>query len=131
MQGLVQLSAMLVKRKDVEPIQFQDYKHAVSPMRVSFKYRSGPAALRCLSDGLVYFAKPSEFNDCLEAKFDHSTALDYIERMNRSIRSVAEQRGYAGGYTVPRSELLAFKLLTKCDSLFMQIPITYDNRCRS
>lgn len=109
MPGLIQLSATLVKGKDVEPIKFQDDKLAVPPRRVSFKYRSGPAALRCLSDGLVYFAKPSEFNDCLEAKFDHSTAVDYIDRMNRSIRNVAEQRGCTGGYTVPRSEFSSFE----------------------
>ncbi|MDH4450899.1 MAG: hypothetical protein QE265_09945 [Rhodoferax sp.] len=84
-----------MKEKYVEPNQFQDEKHAVPPQRVSFKYRSGAAALRCLSDGLAYFAKPSEFNDCLEAKFDHSSAVDYIERMDRSIKDVAEQRGCA------------------------------------
>ncbi|WP_343583420.1 DUF2971 domain-containing protein [Herbaspirillum sp.] len=89
--------------------QSQYDKQVVLPRRVSFKYRSGPAALRCLSDGLAYFAKPSEFNDCLEAKFDHSNATDYIERIDRSIRSVAEQRGYAGGYAVPGDELASFE----------------------
>jgi len=114
MHGLVKCNAC--EREDVEPIQFQDDKQAVPPGKVSFKYRSGPAALRCLSDGFVYFAKPSEFNDCLEAKFDHSTALDYIERMSRSIRSLAEQRGYAGGYAVPRSEILAFEAKNACEN---------------
>ncbi|MBV8270955.1 MAG: DUF2971 domain-containing protein [Cupriavidus sp.] len=93
----------------MEPNQSQDNKQTAQPRRVSFKYRSGPAALRCLSDGLAYFAKPSEFNDCLEAKFDHSSAADYIERMDRSIRSVAEQRGCAGGYAVPVDELASFE----------------------
>ncbi|HET9112702.1 MAG TPA: hypothetical protein VFN66_02400, partial [Burkholderiales bacterium] len=91
--------------------QSQDNKQA-APRWVSFKYRSGSAALRCLSDGLAYFAKPSEFNDCLEAKFDHSSAVDYIECMDRSIRSVAEQRGCAGGYEVPEGELASFEAKT-------------------
>jgi len=77
--------------------------------RISFKYRAGPAALRCLSDGSAYFASPSELNDCLEAKFDHSSAADYIACMDRSIRSIARQRGRAGGFTVPESELTSYK----------------------
>ena len=77
-------------------------------MRISFKYRSGPAALRCLSDGLAYFASSSELNDCLEAKFDHSSAADYIACMDRSIRGVAQRRGCAGGYTVPEGELASY-----------------------
>ncbi|MEF9388471.1 hypothetical protein V4890_23055 [Ralstonia solanacearum species complex bacterium KE056] len=96
--------------------QSQDYKQAAPPRRVSFKYRSGPAALRCLSDGLAYFAKLSEFNDCLEAKFDHSSAADYIERMDRSTRSVAEQRGCAGGYAVPGGKLASFEAKNARDS---------------
>ena len=77
--------------------------------RISFKYRSGSAALRCLSDGLAYFASPSEFNDCLEAKFDHSSAADYISCMDQSIRDVAQLRGCAGGYTVPEPELASYE----------------------
>ncbi|MGQ7842497.1 hypothetical protein ACUTFY_31540, partial [Burkholderia pseudomallei] len=93
----------------MEPNQSQDDEQAAPPRRVTFKYRSGPAALRCLSDGLAYFANPSEFNDCLEAQFDHSSAAEYIERMDQSIRSVAEQRGCAGGYAVPECELASFE----------------------
>lgn len=93
----------------MEPIQPQDDKKTTRPRRVSFKYHSGPAALRCLSDGLAYFAEPSEFNDCLEAKFDHSSVTDYIECMDQSIRSVAAQRGCAGGYAVPEGELASFR----------------------
>jgi len=33
-----------------------------------FKYRSPSAALRCLAEGSLYFAKPSELNDTLEAQ---------------------------------------------------------------
>lgn len=95
--------------KTVEPNQSQEDRQAAPPRRISFKYRPGPAALRCLSDGLAYFAKPSEFNDCLEAQFDHSTAVDYIERMNRSIRNLAEQRGCTGGFEVPRGALASFE----------------------
>lgn len=84
--------------------------------RISFKYRSASAALRCLSDGLAYFAKPSELNDCLEAKFDHSSMADYVDRMDRSIRSVAEQRGCGGGYSVTADDLGAFEAMHMRDN---------------
>lgn len=93
----------------MEPNQSQGDRQATPPKRISFKYRSGPAALRCLSDGLAYFAKPSEFNDCLEAKFDHSNTVDYIKCMDRSLRSVAEQRGCLAGFAVPEDELASFE----------------------
>ena len=93
----------------MEANQSLEGEQAAPLRRISFKYRSGPAALRCLSDGAAYFASPSEFNDCLEAKFDHSSAADYLASMDRSIRGVAQQRGCAGGYTVPEGELAAFE----------------------
>lgn len=89
---------------------------AAPVQRISFKYRSGSSALRCLSDGLAYFASPSELNDCLEAKFDHSSAADHIARMDRSIRSVAEQRGYSGGYAVSEGELTFLKARIEIDN---------------
>lgn len=80
--------------------------HEAAPARrISFKYRSGPAALRCLTDGAAYFASPTELNDCLEAKFDHSDEVEYIACMDRAIRDIALQRGGIGGYTVPEHEL--------------------------
>jgi hypothetical protein len=39
----------------------------VNRLLVNFKYRSGAAALRSLSDGTCYFAQPGELNDSLEA----------------------------------------------------------------
>ncbi|CAI8846795.1 MULTISPECIES: DUF2971 domain-containing protein [Burkholderia] len=97
--------------------QSEDDKQTASPKRIGFKYRSGPAALRCLSDGSIYFAKPSELNDCLEAKFDLSSASDYIERMDRSIRGVAEQHGCAGGFAVPEGELESFEAKNSRDNV--------------
>lgn len=89
--------------------------------RISFKYRSGPAALRCLSDGLAYFASPLELNDTLEAKFDHSSAADYIASLNRSIRGIAEQRGCAGGYTVPEGQLASYEArIAREDATFLE-----------
>jgi hypothetical protein len=73
--------------------------------RISFKYRSGPAALRCLNDGAAYFASPAELNDCLEAKFDHCNEADYIACMDRAIQGIAQQHGGVGGYTVPDCKL--------------------------
>lgn len=87
----------------------QDDVRATTPLRVTFKYRTGTAALRCLSEGSAYFAKPTELNDCLEAKFDHPSAADYVRCMDRSISRVAELRGCTGGYTVPDDGLGAFE----------------------
>lgn len=84
--------------------------------RISFKYRSGPVALRCLSDGVAYFASPSELNDCLEAKFDHSSAPDYIACMDRSIRGIAQQRGCTGGYLVPEGEVKSYEAMYASES---------------
>lgn len=95
--------------EDVEKSLSLADEEAVPLRRVSYKYRSGPVALRCLSDGVAYFASPSELNDCLEAKFEHSSAADYIACMDRSIRSIAEQRGCAGGYSVPDNELALYE----------------------
>ena len=75
----------------LETNQPSDNEQAALPRRISFKYRSAHAAQRCLSDGQAYFAAPSEFNDCLEARFDHSTAADYIARMDQSIRDIVQQ----------------------------------------
>ena len=105
----------------MEPNQFQEDEQPGPLRRVSFKYRSGPAALRCLSDGLAYFARPAEFNDCLEAKFDNSSAIDYIECMDQSIRSVAQQRGCIGGYAVSKGELASFEAKhTRDDASFLE-----------
>jgi len=101
----------------MEPTTSQTDQRITPQRRVSFKYRAGPAALRCLSDGSVYFAKPSEFNDCLEAKFDHSSVADYIECIDRSIRSVSEERSCIGGYAVPEGELASFEEKTACDDV--------------
>lgn len=35
---------------------------------LTYKYRTGSSALRCLSEGSLYFALPSQLNDILEAK---------------------------------------------------------------
>lgn len=98
-----------MRSESLEADQSSENEQAAPLRRISFKYRSGPAALRCLSDGLAYFASPSEFNDCLEAKFDHSSAADYIARMDRSIRDIAQQRGGTGGYTLPEHALASYE----------------------
>jgi hypothetical protein len=59
---------------------------------VNFKYRSGSAALRSLSDGVAYFAKPGELNDSLEAKFDQADPAFYAKTMADTLTEVAERR---------------------------------------
>lgn len=58
-----------------------------------FKYRSPAAALRCLAEGTLYFAKPSELNDTLEAKYDHATSEDFTQVMTLTYSEISQQRG--------------------------------------
>ena len=58
-----------------------------------FKYRSGAAALRCLTEGTLYFAKPDELNDTLEAKFEHASPEDFTRLMMQTYSEISQQRG--------------------------------------
>jgi len=60
---------------------------------VCYKYRSGAAALRCLSDGTVYFAPSRELNDSLEAKFDVVDPEQYVAAIERTLADLSSQRG--------------------------------------
>lgn len=105
----------------MEQSQSPAEKEAAPLRRISYKYRSGPVALRGLSDGVAYFASPSELNDSLEAKFDNSTAADYIACMDQTIRSIAEQRGCAGGYSVPKGKLASYEaMIAREDANFLE-----------
>lgn len=61
-----------------------------------FKYRSPAAALRCLAEGSLYFAKPSELNDTLEAKYEHATPEDFARVMTQAYSGISQQRGSQG-----------------------------------
>ena len=58
-----------------------------------FKYRSPAAALRCLAEGSLYFAKPSELNDTLEAKYEHATPEDFARVMAQTYSEISQQLG--------------------------------------
>lgn len=58
-----------------------------------FKYRSLAAALRCLAEGSLYFAKPSELNDTLEAKYEHATPEGFARVMTQTYSEISQQRG--------------------------------------
>lgn len=58
-----------------------------------FKYRSPTAALRCLAEGSLYFAKPSELNDTLEAKYEHATPEELTRVMAQTYSEISQQRG--------------------------------------
>ncbi|MDR4125527.1 DUF2971 domain-containing protein [Yanghanlia caeni] len=58
-----------------------------------FKYRSSAAALRCLAEGSLYFAKPSELNDTLEATYEHATPEDFARVMTQTYSEIRQQRG--------------------------------------
>lgn len=58
-----------------------------------FKYRSPTAALRCLAEGTLYFAKPQELNDTLEAKYEHATSEDFTRLMAQTYSEINQQCG--------------------------------------
>ena len=59
----------------------------------SYKYRSGAAALRALSDGTAYFASPKELNDSLEAKFDVADSEQHLKVAQETISKLSVNRG--------------------------------------
>lgn len=65
----------------------------LDPRLICFKYRSGDAALRCLAESTLYFAKPNELNDILEAKFDHAAHEDFGGIFERTLSEVSLHRG--------------------------------------
>jgi len=79
----------------------------------SFKYRSGAAALRSLSEGTAYFASPGELNDTLEAKFELTDAAHYIDAFESAIRELALRRGHRGGYLFDKAGFAEFELVHK------------------
>lgn len=58
-----------------------------------FKYRSPSAALRCLEEGTLYFAKPCELNDTLEAKYERAAPEDFSRVMTQTYSEISQQRG--------------------------------------
>ncbi len=76
--------------------------------RISFKYRSGRAALRGLSEGTAYFASPSELNDSLEAKFDLATTSDFVVATSKGLNELAARRGQPGNYSFNKAALQEF-----------------------
>lgn len=57
-----------------------------------YKYRSGAAALRCLSEGRAYFASLGELNDSLEAKFDVASPEQYTGVIQKTLTELSLQR---------------------------------------
>ncbi len=70
---------------------------------VNFKYRSGEAALRNLSEGSVYFAKAAQLNDSLEAKFSPASPSSYALTLAQTLTELAQQRGEAAKYVPEES----------------------------
>lgn len=58
----------------------------------NFKYWSGSAALRSLSEGTIYFARPDELNDSLEAKFSPADPMSYQRRLAQMLTELAAER---------------------------------------
>lgn len=59
---------------------------------VNFKYRSGAAALRSLSEGTCYFAHALELNDSLEARFATADPSSYARTLAQTLTELAALR---------------------------------------
>lgn len=85
--------------------------------RISYKYRSGPAALRCLSEGTAYFASPSGLNDSLEAKFDLAKTSDFIAAMSNALNELAARKGQPRNYTFNEAAFQEFDAVHSTENL--------------
>ncbi|RTZ39782.1 DUF2971 domain-containing protein [Candidimonas sp. SYP-B2681] len=65
---------------------------AIEPL-TCFKYRSGEAALRCLEEGSLYFARPDSLNDTLEAKFDYAEPEEFQRVFGQTMSEISQRRG--------------------------------------
>lgn len=66
----------------------------MSSAQVCYKYRSGVAVLRCLSEGTLYFASTEELNDSLEGNFDLASTQEYVRVFSRAVHELAIKRGH-------------------------------------
>lgn len=83
-----------------------------------FKYRSPSAALRCLTEGTLYFAKPCELNDTLEARYDHDTHENFVRTVTKTLSEVSQQRGGpALEFDSQRMQEMADAYLRECQYL--------------
>jgi hypothetical protein len=67
---------------------------------ISYKYRSGAAALRCLSEGTAYFSSPRELNDSLEAKFELTPPERFSEMFTKAFNQLALSRGHVESFSM-------------------------------
>lgn len=86
---------------------------------VNFKYRSGAAALRSLSDGTCYFSRAGELNDSLEAKFAPVDFSSYARALAQILTELAGQRKEQARYEPEEesAERLS-KLIREEDEIF-------------
>jgi hypothetical protein len=74
-----------------------------------FKYRTYGAALDCLRDESLYFAKPAQLNDMLEVRFDMADARQTAAELSLILREVAKKHGVdakANDFSVVAEQLL-------------------------
>lgn len=86
---------------------------------VNFKYRSGAAALRSLSDGCCYFAHAGELNDSLEAKFAPVAPSSYAQTLAQTLTELAGRRKESARYEPEEGSAdLLSKLIQEEDETF-------------
>lgn len=61
-------------------------------MLKTYKYRTGPSALRTLSEASLYFASAEKLNDILEAKFDTVDDSRFYSEFYSAFEELASQR---------------------------------------
>jgi hypothetical protein len=74
-----------------------------------YKFRSGAAALRSLTEGTAYFATTEQLNDVLEAKFDIASAAQFADVFNKTLTELSLSRGFPTGVSFKRSVPKALK----------------------
>lgn len=75
---------------------------------INYKYRSGAAALRNLSEGTAYFASPAQLNDALEAKFELADSASFIDIMTNTLNELESLRGRVGKFTFHKDSFAEF-----------------------
>lgn len=76
---------------------------------ITFKYRTGAAALRNLSEGTIYFAQPSELNDVLEAKYEMADAAAYDKVFSETLCELGSSRGEPLEYAPDPEDVALFE----------------------
>lgn len=58
---------------------------------ICYKYTSAQNALRCLTDGTLYFSNADELNDCLELRHEHVDSGNFIQAIKNAFSNIEKK----------------------------------------